>query len=68
MLETCYGGAWASPQVSAEIISGMSYAPSIGVSTTWYMTSQTDWIYGKANMVTVTNPYQSTYPNTSASI
>ena len=58
MLSTAFGGAYSSPEVYAEIVSGMSYASSVGVSVTWYMTGQSDWIYGPANMVVVTNPYQ----------
>ena len=58
MLSNIYGGAVASPDVYAKITGGMSYAPSIGGSVTWYMTGQTDWTYGRANMIAVTNPYQ----------
>ncbi len=58
MLATSFGGAYASPEVYAEIMGGMSYAPSVGASVTWYLTGQSGWIYGPANMVVVTNPNQ----------
>lgn len=58
MLATAFGGAYASPEVYAEIISGMGYAPSIGVSVTYYLTGQSDWIYSPANMIVATSPYQ----------
>ena len=58
MLSHAFGGAYASPKVYAEIVSGMSYAPSLGVSATWYMTGQSAWKYGKANMTVLNNPYQ----------
>jgi len=57
-LSTVFGGAYASPKVYSEITGGMSYSSSIGGSITWYMTGQTDWIYGPANMVVVPNPHQ----------
>ena len=63
MLVTCYGGAWANPEVYAEIVSGMSYAPSLGASATWYTTNQTGWIYGKANLSPDVNPYQYQFSN-----
>lgn len=59
MLSHFYGGAIASPDVYAEILGGMCYTPSIGGSITWYITGQSDWIYGRANMAVTTNPYQS---------
>ncbi len=58
MLSDIYGGAIASRKVYAEITGGMSYAPSVGGSITLYMTGQSDWIYGRANMVVIPNPYQ----------
>lgn len=58
MLYSSYGGAYASPQIYAEITGGMSYAPSIGISLTYYMTGQSNWIYGPANLVVVNNPNQ----------
>lgn len=57
LLSTAAGGAIASLDVYAEITGGMGYAPSVGVSVTWYRTAQTNWIYGRANMVVLTNPY-----------
>ena len=58
MLSTAFGGAYASAEVYAKIVSGMGFAPSVGVSVTYYFTAQSDWIYGPANMYIVTNPYQ----------
>ena len=57
MLSNAAGGALALNKVYAEVVYGMSYAPSIGASVTYYSTSQSDWTYGKANMVILTNPY-----------
>jgi len=58
MLSMSFGGAYANPEVYAEIVGGMSYAASVGGSFTYYITGQTDWIYGSANMDIVINPYQ----------
>lgn len=60
-LELRLCGAYASSKVYAEIVGGMSYAPSIGGSITYYATGQTDWFYGRANMTIVTNPYQKSW-------
>ena len=59
MLSSISGGAYASPQVYAKIKGGMSYAPSLGLSATYYWTQQSNWIYGKAPFTIVANPYQS---------
>ena len=59
MLSSVYGGAYAPSKVYAEITGGMGIAPSVGGSITYYFTEQTDWIYGRANMEIITNPYQS---------
>ena len=40
----------ASADVYATIIDGMNFVPSIGVSGTYYVTSQINWTYGPANM------------------
>jgi hypothetical protein len=56
-LATVHGGAYATPRIYAKILGGMGIAPSLSASVTWYKTSQLDWIYGHANLVTVTNPY-----------
>ena len=68
MISSAFGGAYASPEIYAEIIGGMSYAPSLGLSVTYYMTGQTSWIYGAANMVVVTNPYRSSPSHPTESI
>ena len=65
MLSDIYGGAVAINGVYAEITGGISYAPSIGGSVTYYMTGQSDWIYGRANMVVLPNPHPITPLNPS---
>lgn len=57
-LSNMYGGAVASPKVYAELVGGTGCTPSVGVSKTYYITGQSDWVYGKANMDVVSNPYR----------
>ena len=65
MLSDISGGAIASRTIYAEITNGMSYAPSVGLSITYYTTSYDQWKYGTANIVPITNPYQYSFINTS---
>ena len=58
MLSDVFGGAVAFNGVYSEIVGGMGFASSVGISITGYATDQTNWIYGKANMVVLPNPYQ----------
>ena len=62
MLAQFSGGAiglpLANPMVYTNVEGGAGYSPSVGLSLTWYGTKQTDWIYGKANLCTLVNPYQ----------
>ena len=58
MVSSVQGAAWAPNGVYAEIIEGTNVAASIGGSTTYYFTSQSDWIYGAADFYVVPYIYQ----------
>ena len=57
MLSMLNGGAIAPGGVYAVIMGGTGIAPSVSGSFTYYKTAQTDWVYGRANMVVLPNPY-----------
>lgn len=59
---TASGGAFAFGGVTGEIVTGAGTGVSFGVSRTVYLTSQSDWIYGRANMVVLTNSAQQSSP------
>ena len=61
LVSSVQGGAWAPGGVYAEIIGGANVAASVGGSTTYYFTSQSDWIYGAADFYVVPKVYP-TYP------
>lgn len=58
LVASIQGGAWAPGGVHAEIIGGTNVAASLGCSATYYVTSQSDWIYGAADFYVVPNAYQ----------
>ena len=53
---TAIGGAFAFGGVRGEITAGTSTSVSLSASRTYYITSQTGWIYGRANLTFITVP------------
>ena len=62
------GGAVACNGVYAEIIGGHNYVPSLGLSITNYTTTQTNWIYGPANITFLPNLYPKFPGNSQVSV